>query len=415
MIDQYFIDVGWSRGVATPPAASVSDLPAAFAMATGAVEPRVWDNQLAQAHFYSSAGWLNFCRQDVQGLTGAVHVGSSQAPLAAVAVTAVTAETNPFYRWADILGSRNLPSPASSGLMLGARRGYQTHLLGQPGSSAEQRARLLLPQVRGLAADLAHGPLTVAGQGSPACIALQLGAGDVQALRASGVRSPAVLTQLDAWIEVPEGGWEGYLDSLESKARITSVRRERRQFEASGLTIVERSLKDTSEIVGRLLAQTENRYGNPVPAELLAAEFATQARLMDAQATVLLCQDEQGHVAGFSLLYHLGDTLYLRAAGFDYERLRGAYEYFNLVYYKPLEIAARLNARWMHAGIEAAEAKAARGAQLRGLWLLDLSEDSLLEGCPSQVAEANRQFLADHATPSKTILRALAPDVQACL
>ena len=48
------------------------------------------------------------------------------------------------------------------------------------------------------------------------------------------------------------------------------------------------------------------------------------------------------------------------------------------VYYAPVRMAAELGLRWVHPGIESPDAKALRGAQLRPLWLLDLSEDSVL-------------------------------------
>lgn len=104
---------------------------------------------------------------------------------------------------------------------------------------------------------------------------------------------------------------------------------------------------------------------------------------------MLLCAPPGEPPLGYCLYYLWGDTLFLRSAGFDYERLRNAAEYFNLVYYLPVRIAAAAGARWIHAGVEASEAKALRGALLRPLWMLDLSADSVLDGQDDAVRAAN--------------------------
>ncbi|WP_285703123.1 hypothetical protein [Microtetraspora sp. NBRC 16547] len=59
---------------------------------------------------------------------------------------------------------------------------------------------------------------------------------------------------------------------------------------------------------------------------------------------------------------------------------------------------AAAGARWVHAGIESTEAKALRGAELRPLWLLDLSRDSPLTDQAEVVRAANSRILASIST-----------------
>ncbi|WP_051966858.1 GNAT family N-acetyltransferase [Kitasatospora mediocidica] len=392
------------------------ELPPEFAAPTGAVAPEVWD-RLAGPHFYSSAGSLAMAARDRQGITGAVHAGPADAPDAAVAVTALRDERGGANGWADILTARGLPAPAQRALMVGPRRGYQSHLLPGAAATREQAAALLLPRLRATAADpglraaLGGDATGTAGTALP-CVAMHTSAADLAALRSAGVDTPPVLVHLDAWLPVRPGGWEGYLAGQPSRRR-SLIRKERRRFAESGLRVERLPLTACADEAALLLAQTGRRYGGTVDPVALAAEFRLQETLLGVPGEVLLCRDQDGRAIGFSLLYHWGDTFYLRAAGFDYDRLPGVTEYFNLVYYLPLEIAAERGARWLHAGIKASQAKAMRGAELRGLWLLDLSPDSPLHGREQQVHRANQAFLAAQAGESEAVARALSADLRA--
>ncbi len=73
------------------------------------------------------------------------------------------------------------------------------------------------------------------------------------------------------------------------------------------------------------------------------------------------------------------------------------------MYYLPVRIAAEAGARWIHAGVEAAEAKALRGAQLRPLWMLDLSEDSVLTGHEDAIRSANAKLTTDIVGSAKAV------------
>ncbi|QTD99715.1 GNAT family N-acetyltransferase [Streptomyces cyanogenus] len=378
-----------------------------FVTATGGIAPGSWD-RLVGPHMYASSGWLSFCHGDDPGRVGAVHTGSADQPQAVMPVTAVRSMDNSFYQWHEHLTGLGLPSPGGKGLMAGQHRGYHTQLLHAPDLSHDEAAAALLPELRKLAAEPLVRELTEAPAPDPVpCVAMYLDERTVGAFRRAGVTAPPVLLQLEAWIPVPDGGWEGYLESLGYK-RSVRVRRDRRRFEEAGYRVEHLTLEECCEEAGYLLACTQHRYGHPADATVLAESFEDQARAMRGRTEVFLARTADGRPIGFCLYYVWGDSLYLRAAGFDYEHLAGAAEYFNVVYYLPLQQASERGVRRMHAGIEAAEAKALRGGRLHGLWLLDLSEDSVLEGRDEQVAAANARTLRGLVGDSKTVAGALA-------
>ncbi|MBT2480760.1 peptidogalycan biosysnthesis protein [Streptomyces sp. ISL-94] len=390
---------------------------AAFDGVSGGLPPEDWD-ALAGNRLYSSYDWLRFCATDIGGrtATGAVHAAG-----AAVSVTAVAEEPNPFYQWNTQLTARGLPAPDAAGLLVGQRRGYQTHLLTPGGATADRAAPALLDGVRSLAAELAGSELLDGAFGGPAgakeplpCVASFVGTPDVQALRAAGVRTAPVLLTTDAWVSIPEGGWPEWLRRLPSKGRRDSVKQEVKAFAAAGYEITREPLEDCYRQAADLLAGTQKRYGHSYDLHVLSESFRLQGAAMGAKAQVLFCARSGEPPVGFCLFYIHGDTLFVRAVGFDYERLiRGAAEYFNLVYYAAVRIAAENGLRWLAPGIESADAKALRGARLRPLWLLDLSERSVLLGRDDEVRAYNAAELSRLSAISPAVSKALEHDLYA--
>lgn len=356
-----------------------------------------WD-RLAAGRFYSSSNWLELCSHDATIRADAVYDHLQDGTLAAVPVAEVCGEPNPFYRWTDELTARGLPSPPPEGLLIGPHRGYQTHLLTGPATDL-QAARVLLPAIREYPLRDATAPR----------IAMFLCTSGSLALRSAGVRCIPVLLRLDAWFAVPSDGEEAWLSSLGTRRRAAIVRRELRQFGAAGYRVTEAPLSDWTDMVGQFVSNTEARYGHSADPSPRIAFLRQMARVMGERARVLLCSRPGEPPVGHCLFYRWGDTIFLRSVGFDYRRLLGAAEYFNMAYYVPLRMAAREGKRWVHAGIEATEAKALRGAQLRPLWLLDLSRDSPLDRDPANVIAANRRTAARLRSSSPVIAKAWPP------
>lgn len=368
---------------------------AVFISPTGAIAPEVWDD-LAGQFVYSSSRWLRFCGHDQAGTTGGLHGGAADRPEFAVPVTWVREPGHAFYAWADILVARGLPTPPPVGVMVGAKRGYRSHLLA--GSSDRVTAAAgVVDAVRGLAGD-------------QAAVAMFLGDDDVAAFRSAGITAPPVLLTLDAAVDLPPGGWDAYLATL-SRSRRNGVRRDARRFAESGLRTQCRPATECSAIAGRLMAATEARYGHFADAEGLTRAFAEQAAAMGDAAEVVLALDEDGTATGFCLYYRWRDVLYVRAVGFDYDASRQAGEYFELMYHQPILTAYEHGCRQVHFGIEAPDAKARRGATLRGLWMLDLGADSPLDGHAAAVDATNASTLANLLDGSPVAAAALAGDV----
>lgn len=378
---------------------------AVFASVTGGASAAEWD-ALAAGHLYSSHDWLRFCATDIGGttLTGAVRTEDGAVP-----VTAVVDEPNSFYQWHTQLTARGLPSPAPAGLLVGQRRGYQTHLLTRAGISPEKAAGGLLDGIRETAASLSDTlPLHGMPPGPAPAVAGFLTTGDVFALRDAGVRTSPVLLTTDAWVSVPEGGWTEWLRSLPSKGRRDSVKQEVKAFDAAGYVLTRAPLSECYAEAAGLLADTQKRYGHPYDLGVLTESFRLQSVAMGDKAQVLFAVRPGERPVGFSLFYVHGDTLAVRAVGFDYDRLvRGAAEYFNLVYYASVRIAIENGLRWIHPGIESPDAKALRGARLRPLWLLDVSEESVLSGHDAEVRAYNAMKAAELAAMSPAVAKAL--------
>jgi hypothetical protein len=343
---------------------------------------------MAGAHFYSTAEWFALC---------AAHPGASHAAAvgyvrghaaAAVPVANLTAQPSPLYRWNDLLAGYGLPTLPPSGLLVGPRQGYQTRFLVAPGFDRATGVAALVEELR-----YQHR----AGGDDRACVAMYVTTDDARAARAAGVGAPPVLLDADAWIELPPGGWAAWLESLPAKRR-ANIRREVRLFEAAGYTVEQMALSECYEKLAPLAAATVSKYGHAGgPADQLAA-LRKHVEVMGSAAQVALCSRGGADPVAFCLYYVWDGTIFLRWAGFDYERLAGAAEYFNIVYYRQIMCASDLGVRRMHAGIKASEAKALRGAELKPLWLVDLAADSVLARHQDAVRQHNArayQQLAD--------------------
>jgi hypothetical protein len=366
-----------------------------FADAIGGLDDTEWD-RLAGGHFYSSALWLRVCAVDPGSVSGGLHVKTAGGGRAAVPVAAVTDEPTPGLRWHDLLAAHGLPAPEPGGLLVGQRRGYLAHLLTDKGTDRTEAAADLVDAVRALRSPL-HEDSKIAR------VAMYLTTEDVGTLRSAGVRTAPVALNTDAWIEIPPGGFPAWLESL-SGHRVRRIRSEMRKFEKAGYELEHRTLAECWAEVARLLARTLQRFGQTVDEAPMAESFRQQGELAGPSAEVVLCARPGEQPVGFCLYYRCGDTVYLRGLGLDHDRLVSAAEYFNITYY----MAARLpGVRWIHGGIDTAEAKALRGATLRPLWLLDLSADSPLAGHDREIREHNRALLTSLRDSSPAVADAL--------
>jgi hypothetical protein len=162
--------------------------------------------------------------------------------------------------------------------------------------------------------------------------------------------------------------------------------------------------------LGDAAASTLNKYGHSTTAQTELISMRRVVDVLGVQAKVAVCHPD-GAIAeplGFCIYYEHAKTVFIRWIGFDTSKLRDVEEYYNTLFYTQIERAASAGIRWIHAGATTPAAKALRGAELRPLWLLDLTADSPLDDVSDAIIEHNHSMLEElHADPRTT--KAVAP------
>lgn len=172
---------------------------------------------------------------------------------------------------------------------------------------------------------------------------------------------------MDAAIDTKGEDPEACIAKLPGALR-REIGRERRRFDGAGWTVSEERMADCLPETAKLLTNTVNKYGHDMNEEF-ALEFLSQTTsYLNELSIVFTCRDESGNLMGFCMCFYWRNELYGRVVGFDYPRLRNSFEYFNLVFYRPLEYMRRIGASYYHLGSTAIEAKAKRGATATPLW-----------------------------------------------
>jgi uncharacterized protein len=354
------------------------------------ITPRAWD-ELAHGNFYSTTAWLRYCAGEMNvPCTGVVGIADGKPAWAVPVNELPSSAVEPSvphwsrYMWNAHLTSFGLPLLPPSGLLVGPTEGYQTRFLSVPSENPLPGLADLVARLRAMCGPRRQPRGT-------ACVAMYTTNDDVRALRRAGITVPPVLLDTDAWIHVPEGGWPAWLASV-SKNHRHNARRKEREFREAGYRIEHTPLADCYQRLGVASAATVVKYGGETTAaEDTAALRRVAEELGDAAMTALLLR-EDGQAAGFCVYYVFGDVVFNRWAGFDYSLLANAAEYANVLFYEQIKRAPLNGVRWVHAGATAAAAKAHCGAELRPLWLVDLTEDSPLERCRDEVCQHNAQF-----------------------
>jgi predicted N-acyltransferase len=163
-----------------------------------------------------------------------------------------------------------------------------------------------------------------------------------------------------SWLPVPSGGLDDHLDAL-SAHRSRRIRAERRRLSAAGVrTAVEPLERSLIPRLAVLETQLLTKYGLRWSADRSAAIFEQILDTFGADAVVSTAR-VGAELAGFGLLLRHHDQWYAHRAGFDYALQRGLPLYFDVIYYQPIDDAARLGISTIHYGTGSAEAKRSRG------------------------------------------------------
>jgi predicted N-acyltransferase len=325
------------------------------------VDAMRWDEVAAGLGLYYSHRWLLAMEGDPGVRTRYVLVERGGRLLAALPVYEVADEGSEFY-----LPARHHGQLTGGGdwLLAGTRRAYQSGIAVCPDLDRDQRDR-------GTRAALDAAREHAAARGFRGVVWMYATTGSARLLRRHGCA--VALDTAEATIPVAEGGLDDYLDRMPARAR-RSFRREMRAFSAAGYRVQRQSLAECWPELVPLLGNIQAKYGHVVDADRLARRLRQQAENLGELSTVFRA-DDGAAPRGFALAYTWGDTCYLRMTGFDYANLRGAFEYFNLVYYLPITFAGERGLTAVHLGPESLDVKVRRGALLHPLWTVALPCD----------------------------------------
>ncbi|MBT2395805.1 GNAT family N-acetyltransferase [Streptomyces sp. ISL-100] len=328
-----------------------------FSPSLAAVPREEWDALAGSVGLYLSHRWLTAQESDptAQPRYALVHDDAGRL-VAATPLYVVHCEPNALYRVAELVPGA---APERRVVVAGARRGYLNAPLLHPSLAAGERRRcleLLLEAARTLGARHEAQPWWLYVKDSAAKELADVCGTD------------PVHLQQDAAIPLPGSSFDDYLGTLPSKRRVV-IRRERRAFQEAGYEVRELRLSECADRAGELLAGLQDRHGHGSEPAAMAGLLRQQADGMGDSGTVLGCF-LGGTMVGFSLFYRFGGTVWVRALGFDYPRLRGAQEYFSLAYYLPIEHAYRSGETELHLGMDSIRAKTLRGAEVSPLWAI---------------------------------------------
>jgi predicted N-acyltransferase len=319
-----------------------------------------WDALVGDRSFYLTHAWLR--AQDTGQPVSATYLLASSGGgqlMGVLPIYRVERETNAFYQ----------PERCADGrwrgryLIAGTRRAYANGVPVAAGLTATCRAEItahLLTRVRAEAS----------AAGSDGALFLYLPTPEAVGLREASSRLRPVLTSMEAVLDLPGTAFEDYLQSLSGHRRRV-VKHEMAAFSRAGLTILAEPVTEIWEQAAPLLAGLQRRYGDMAPLEHWRQLLRRQACALGKHAMFFTCRDA-GTLVGFCLCYQRRGVLYLKLCGFDYARLGGRFEYFNLVYYGPIRYAYEHSLTRIHFGREAFTAKLSRGARLAPLWSIEV-------------------------------------------
>ena len=319
-----------------------------------------WDRLVAGRSYYLSHEWLRAVEADHSARAKYLLViDGGGALLAGLPVYQVSEEGNDFYRPEALVDGRW----RGRYLLAGTRRAYANDLLVRPDADAGTRVRA----VRALLEELEQRVRLLATDGA---LFLYLStAGACELFAALGERTIPLLATVDTAIDVPGARFDDYLASFTPRQR-RKLQHEIAEFERAGYELTEERLGGCWREAGSLLGNLQRRYGHVGNDDRWRSALRRQVDTLGDRGVVFGCRRD-GALVGFSLAYPWAGRLYERLAGFDYTALRGAFEYFNLVFYAPLRYVYRNGLRGLHLGRESYDAKVHRGARLAPLWAFE--------------------------------------------
>ncbi|QOV37340.1 GNAT family N-acetyltransferase [Streptomyces ferrugineus] len=301
---------------------------------------------------YSSAGWLRLLDRHGHGYTYVLVRQGHDAVLIPV-TEGVDAHARRYHP--EFLLAGHVPAEAC--VVVGPRTGYRNELLSS-----------MLP----FAADAVVESLQDAARGR---VVLLPYLSSADAARFTAVGHPAGLVAWEAWLDVPESGFDGYLESV-GQSRRRQIKADLKQVARNGLAFQVIPLDEDAPVqdIARLLVLHEKKYDpsyNRPPSEFVP--YLALCANVPGAYVILARLGER--VVGCHVVFHYADVLWVRLFGVDESLEQTRSSYFSLMFYEPLKFAHLLGASAVHLGIAASETKLRRGARLEPLWTVALAGD----------------------------------------
>jgi predicted N-acyltransferase len=365
------------------------------------VDPVAWNRLAGRASLYSVHAWLAYVEEYGDCAARYLLVWQRDSLIAALPTYRFAGSIPRFYDPELLLPGVAGRAAVRPVLVGGTRQGYATEFL-------------LDPELDAPARDAVVHALLDALRAEPAALTVLLYLPEEALLTArSGLSEEDVAFLLDARarLDLPAGGLAGYRATVSANAR-KRMRKEMRRFADAGCRAEVRRLSECHASLGELSAQVLRRYGHPITAQAEAGRFAVQARtpLDDLCHVVLAKQGER--VVGFTQFFGWNHVLFGRLHGLDDTMARSAALYYNLTYYRAIELAADLGYPTIDLGCDSYEAKVRRGARLDLLWGV-----ALAPGWGSRtraaIADAGRARLAEFAEWDPSVRTPFAHDLLA--
>jgi hypothetical protein len=193
---------------------------------------------------------------------------------------------------------------------------------------------------------------------------------DMQFLRAALNNPPTLLLKSECKLDLPGEVFDDYLGGFTTSRR-GAVRRDRRKFAEAGFTTATTDFASSKYMMAQLGVATVERHGGDLTVDQAISLTEAQVDLNDV-GLVFLVNDSAGPVGFASALFD-DAALYMRSAGFDYARLRNACEYFEALFYSPIEYAYAHGLHEVWLGPSGYKAKVLRGANVEPRWALPLA------------------------------------------
>jgi uncharacterized protein len=360
-----------------------------------AVDDAEWNALAGSDDFYESHEWLAAIERDRTARPCYIVARCAGRLVGGLPLYRVSFEGSSFYQPERL---RALLGVAGDYLIAGTRRGYRSDVLLAPDLPEAVRRRI--------AGFLLRTALDEAGAAGMSGVVLPYLSTPALELAGSVAPVTAAFDGADCILDGIGNGIGAYLDQLSSKRR-TKVCGEMHRFAGTGWRIQAAALADCLPEVASLVSEVERRHGHAMPDALLRRVFRREVAAVGHRAAVLSCHAADAIVA-CAVRYVWRDTLYSRAIGLDYDRIRGTFAYFNLLVYESVRYAAERGLDRLMMGLATAP-KLERGAIARPLWTAVLrTDDADLEPC---VRIVDRDAMRRWSEPYRCYPRAFPADV----